>query len=140
MLQDIMDQWDIEDNFEYCFNQYCNYLEREGKWKFCEKKTMYNFKYRMKQVHKGEDPTKEWKKFELWVQKRRVIEQKEVERRAVKINYQYKARCELLETQNAELQKEISQLKKQYEELEEKYFRLMDSDSSDDEPIQKIEY
>ena len=36
VLQDIMDQYDLEENFEYGFSMYCNFLEREGKWNLCE--------------------------------------------------------------------------------------------------------
>ena len=134
MLQDIMDEWDIENNFEYILGRYILYLENDGRFKHSAPRAKINFKARLKKLHNdGETEGREYKKLEMWIQKNMWRDQKQAERCAAKINAPYKARCEELESQLAEL-------KKQYEELEEKYFRLMDSDSSDDEPIQKIEY
>ena len=88
VLQDIMDQYDIEEHFDYAFSMYCNFLEREGKWNLCENNvSKNNFRCRMRKVHKGDiDKTKEYKKFELWIEKRKVQEQKDAERRAIKLS------------------------------------------------------
>ena len=90
MLQDIMDQFDIQNNFDYCFSMYCNFLDREGRWNLCNNNnTKNNFKYRMRRCYKGDiDKTKEYDKFEIWIEKRKVKEQREVELRAIRINKQ----------------------------------------------------
>jgi len=134
ILNDIMEQFDIEDNFQYCFTMYCNHLEKEGKWKLCEdNSTKNNYKYRMRKQYKGDlDRNREWNKFENWIEKKKVAEQKEVERRAIKLNRG-------LEEKYKKLLEDYETLKKDYETLKEKYFRECDSDySSDDEPIEKI--
>lgn len=136
MLNDINELWNIEDNFEFCFNNYCIYLEGEGKWKLSSPKTKYNYTYRMRQVHKGEiEPTKEWNKFVVYIDRMKVREQKDAERRAIKLNRG-------LEEKYKKLLEDYETLKKDYENLKEKYLRECDSDysSDDDEPIQKIEY
>ena len=114
ILADIMEQWNIEDNFRFCFSKYIDYLEREGRWKLCpDNRTKNNFKYRMRQVQKGKiDPTKEWNKFENWVEKMKVSEQKDVERRAIKLDQQWKVKYEQEKNKNIELQKEIELWKK----------------------------
>ena len=145
MLQDIMDQYDIENNFGYCFSMYCNYLEREGKWKLCEfpNKAINNFKYRMRMVHKGDhDQTKEYTKFEEWIEKRQVREQKEIEMRAVKIQRKNeekdKEEIASLKLQLKEKDKDIDSLKLQLEEKDkeikleyDKRMELMDKYDSD---------
>ena len=131
MLQDIMDQFDIDNNFGYCFSMYCNYLEREGKWKLCEfpNKAINNFKYRMRMVHKEEhDKTKEYIKFEEWIEKRQVREQKEIEMRAVKIQRVNEEKDkELIK----KLQEENASLKLQLKEEFDKRMLLMDKYDSD---------
>ena len=139
MLQDIIDLWDIENNFETCFSRYCNYLQTEGKWKLCEhpNRAINNYKSRMRIVHKGEiEPTKEWKKFETWVDNKKVREQKEVERRAIRLGGNWEIKCKELEKQNEELKKQLESLKQElkdkdikYEKLLTKYMDECDSDS-----------
>jgi len=140
MLNDILELWNIEDNFEFCFNNYCIYLEGEGKWKLSSPKTKYNYTYRMRQVHKGEiEPTKEWNKFVVYIDRMKVREQKDAERRAIKLNRGLEEKYKKLLEENEILKKQIETLKKDHETLKEKYFRECDSDySSDDEPIEKI--
>lgn len=132
MLQDIMDQWNYKDNFEYCFSYYCNYLDREGKWNLCENNVARNnFKYRMRRVDKGEiEPTKEWKKFEVWVEKRRVQEQKEVERRAIKLGNDWEKKYNKLKE---ETDKEIQSLKEQIKNEYNLRMELMNKYDSDSE-------
>mgnify|MGYP003651197193 CR=1 FL=1 len=138
MLQDIMDQFDIDNNFGYCFSMYCNYLEREGKWKLCEfpNKAINNFKYRMRMVHKEEhDKTKEYIKFEEWIEKRQVREQKEIEMRAVKIQRvneeKDKELIASLRLQLIEKDKIIEQKDKEIKEEFDKRMLLMDKYDSD---------
>jgi hypothetical protein len=139
ILHDIMEQWDIEDNFEYCFSKYVNHLERGGKWNLCEdNKTKNNFKYRMRQVKKNKiEPSKEWKTFENWVEKMKVNEQKDVERRAIKLDQQWKDKYEKLLEDYQTLKKDYENVKQQlkdkdnqYENLLNKY--IMECDSDDD--------
>ena len=138
VLQDIMDQYDIEEHFDYAFSMYCNFLEREGKWNLCENNvSKNNFRCRMRKVHKGDiDKTKEYKKFELWIEKRKVQEQKDAERRAIKLSSvcEEKDKEELLKRafRIRQLEEEVQSLKDQLKneynlrmELMEKY----DSDS-----------
>ena len=138
MLQDIMDQFDIDNNFGYCFSMYCNYLEREGKWKLCEfpNKAINNFKYRMRMVHKEEhDKTKEYIKFEEGIEKRQVREQKEIEMRAVKIQRvneeKDKELIASLRLQLIEKDKIIEQKDKEIKEEFDKRMLLMDKYDSD---------
>ena len=138
MLQDILDLWSIETNFETCFSRYCNYIEREGKWKFCEhpNRAINNYKYRMRKVHKGEiDPTKEWNKFGSWIDKMKVREQKDVERRAIKIQSEYQEKYQQLKIDmdklKEETDKEIASLKAELKLEHDKRMELMDLCDSD---------
>ncbi len=132
MLQDILDQFDIQNNFDYAFGMYCNYLEREGKWNLCNNNvSKNNFRCRMKKVYRGDiDKTKEYKKFENWIEQRKVREQKETELRAIKINRMNEdksaEKCIKLEKQLQEKDKEIISLKEQIKFLEEKHNKLLD--------------
>lgn len=130
VLNDIMDQFDLEDNFEYCFSMYCNYLEREGKWKLCENNTTKNnYKCRMRKQYRGDlDRGREYIKFENWVEKRKVREQKEVEMRAVKIARVSEEKDKELIKQ---LQEEVASLKLQLKEEFDKRMELMDKYDSD---------
>tara|TARA_R110000764_G_scaffold24510_5_gene58923 strand:+ start:306 stop:668 length:363 start_codon:yes stop_codon:yes gene_type:complete len=117
---------------------YCNYLEREGKWKLCEfpNKAINNFKYRMRMVHKEEhDKTKEYIKFEEWIEKRQVREQKEIEMRAVKIQRvneeKDKELIASLRLQLIEKDKIIEQKDKEIKEEFDKRMLLMDKYDSD---------
>lgn len=141
VLHDIMDQFDIEENFEYCFSMYCNYLEREGKWKFCENNsTKNNYKYRMRKQYKGDiDRNREYIKFENWIEKRKIAEQKEVERTAKRLGANWEKKCKELEKENEEIKKQLESLKQQlkdkdnkYENLLNKYLMECDSDSDSD--------
>jgi chromosome segregation ATPase len=138
MLHDIIDQFDIENNFEYCFSLYCNFLEREGKWNLCENnRSKNNFRCRMRKCHKGDiEKSREFQKFENWIEKRKVREQKEVELRAIKINRQNEQRSKeellklshkyiKLEKQLQEKDKEIVSLKEQIKLLEQKHETLL---------------
>lgn len=127
MLQDIMDQFDIQNNFDYCFSMYCNFLDREGRWNLCNNNnTKNNFKYRMRRCYKGDiDKTKEYDKFEIWIEKRKVKEQREVELRAIRLGRKDKEKCEKLEKQLEEKDKEIVSLKEQIKLLQEKHETLL---------------
>lgn len=127
MLQDILDQFDIENNFEYCFSLYCNFLEREGKWNLCENnRSKNNFRCRMRKCHKGDiEKSREFQKFENWIEKRKVREQKEVELRAIRLGRQDKEKCIKLEKQLQEKDKEIVSLKEQIKLLEQKHETLL---------------
>tara|TARA_R110001606_G_scaffold31774_1_gene96874 strand:+ start:83 stop:523 length:441 start_codon:yes stop_codon:yes gene_type:complete len=142
MLQDILDQYDIENNFDYCFSMYCNFLEREKRWNLCEgNNTKNNFKYRMRRCYKREiEKSKEYSKFEIWIEKRKQREQKEVELRAIKINRMNENK---LEKENTSLKeqlqekdkllqekdKKIKLLQQKHETLLNKYLAECDSDS-----------
>ena len=136
MLQDIMDQFDIENNFGYCFSMYCNYLEREGKWKLADhpRRAINNYKYRMRMVHnKKIEKTKEYTKFGEWIEKRRNREQKEAELRAVKIQRKNeekdKEEIASLKLQLQENDKIIKLLQEKHDTLLNKYLDKYDSDS-----------
>lgn len=130
MLQDIMDQFDIENNFDYCFSMYCNYLEREGKWNLCENNNAKNnYKCRIRKQYKGDtdiaERSREFKKFETWIEKRKQREQKEAEMRAIKINRQDREKNIVLEKQSQEKDKVITSLKEQLKLLQEKHDTLL---------------
>jgi type II secretory pathway predicted ATPase ExeA len=81
----------------------------------------------MKQVHKGDiEPTKEWEKFKVYIDKMKAREQKDTERVAAKLNQDWKVKYEKLLEEHMELQKA-------HEELKDKYFKKYDSDYSGDE-------
>jgi len=139
ILNDIMEQWNSEDNFEYCFGRYFNHLEREGRWKFCENNsTKNNFKYRMRKQYKGDiDRSREYTKFENWVEKMKVSEQKEVERTAKRLNQNWENKCKELEKQYEELKKQNETLKQQLKDKDNQYDTLLNKyltecDSDDD--------
>ena len=141
MLQDIMDQFDTENNFEYCFSMYCNFLEREGKWNLCEdNKSKNNFKCRMRKQYKGDtdiaERSREYKKFENWIEKRKVREQKQVEMVAIKIARQDREKNILLEKEITSLKEQLQEkdkiiksLQEKHETLLNKYLEECDSDS-----------
>jgi len=142
MLQDIMDQFDIQNNFDYCFSMYCNFLDREGRWNLCNNNnTKNNFKYRMRRCYKGDiDKTKEYDKFEIWIEKMKVREQKETELRAIRINRMNEnksaEKCVKLEKENTSLKKQLEEkdkliklLQEKHETLLNKYLEECDSDS-----------
>ena len=137
VLQDIMDQYDLEENFEYAFSMYCNFLEREGKWNLCENNiTKNNFRCRMRKVHKGDlAKSKEYKKFEIFIEKRKVREQKEVEMRAIKIQRENEEKDKeliaSLRLQLIEKDKIIEQKDKEIKEEFDKRMLLMDKYDSD---------
>ena len=135
MLQDIMDQFDTENNFDYCFSMYCNFLDREGKWNLCENNSAKNnFRCRMRNVNKGKiNKTKEFKKFENWIEKKKVREQKEVELRAIKINRinenKYTEKNIVLEKEITSLKEQLKLLQEKHDTLLNKYLEECDSDS-----------
>lgn len=144
VLRDIMDQFDIENHFEYGFSMYCNFLEREGKWNLCENNTTKNnFKCRMRKQYRGDlDRSREWIKFENFIEKRKVREQKEAEMRAKAIARvcEEKDKEELLrrqwvikqmEEQIKQLEEERASLKLQIKEEFDKRMLLMDKYDSD---------
>ena len=132
MLQDIMEQWDTENNFEYCLNFYCNYLDREGKWNVSVPRAKNNFKFRLRKVKKeGMEQSREYKKFEMFIDKQRVREQKDVERRAIKLNIQWEQKCEEKEKEILSLKEEIGNLKQQLKESESKRMELIDKYDSE---------
>ena len=132
MLQDIMEQWDTENNFECCLNFYCNYLDREGKWNVSVPRAKNNFKFRLRKVKKeGMEQSREYKKFEMFIDKQRVREQKDVERRAIKLNIQWEQKCEEKEKEILSLKEEIGNLKQQLKESESKRMELIDKYDSE---------
>ena len=79
----------------------------------------------MRMVHKeGRDKTKEYIKFVEWIQKRKVAEQRDVDRRAAKIAFNWEEKYNKLKEENASLK---LQLKEEFD----KRMLLMDKYDSD---------
>tara|TARA_R110001599_G_scaffold347693_1_gene574231 strand:+ start:261 stop:611 length:351 start_codon:yes stop_codon:yes gene_type:complete len=114
---------------------YCNFLEREKRWNLCEgNNTKNNFKYRMRRCYKREiEKSKEYSKFEIWIEKRKQREQKEVELRAIKINRineeKHKEKNIVLEKENTSLKEQLKLLQEKHDTLLNKYLEECDSDS-----------
>lgn len=128
MLQDIIDEWDIENNFEYVFNKYILYLDYDGKFKHSAPRAKINFKARLKKLHnEGECEGREYIKFKNWVQKQMYRDQKQAERFASKLGWEEKYKKVLQE--NEILKKQIKELEEKHQKLLNRYLDECDSDS-----------
>ncbi len=86
MLQDIIDEYDMENNFEYLLGRYIMFLERDGRWKHSgDPRAKIQFKSRLKKLNEeGETEGREYKKMAEWVQKQMFREQKMTEKNCFK--------------------------------------------------------
>ena len=108
MLQDIIDEYDMENNFEYLLGRYILYLERDGKFKHSAPRAKINFKARLKKLHNdGETEGREYKKMNEWVKKQMYREQKITEKKSYEIAF-------------ANQQKLHTEIRKKYLELNKK--------------------
>ena len=149
MLNDIIEEYDIENNFSYLISKYANYLERNGKWNTATnpKHAKTNWTSRLKRLHnEGETGGREYTKFKDQVEKWKHRDQKQAERiaknlmgdkekqlqnqlaEAMKIIEAQKLEIEQLKEMNIQLEKEkgdlISKYDEGYEKLEEENEQL----------------
>ena len=146
MLQDIIDEYDIENNFSYLINKYANYLERNGKWNTATnpKHAKTNWTSRLKRLHKeGETEGREFKRFKDQVEKWKHMDQKHAERIANNLmgdkEKQLEKKCNDLQTKLEEALKQIEQLKEMNIQLEKEkmdLFNKYDSDYESEDDIQ----
>ena len=82
MLQDIIDEYDMENNFKYLLGRYIMFLERDGRWKHSsDLRAKIQFKCRLNKLNEeGETEGREYKKMTEWVQKQMFREQKMIEK------------------------------------------------------------
>ena len=124
MLQDIIEEYDIEDNFPYLINKYANFLERNGKWNNSSnpKHAKTNWTSRLKRLHKeGETEGREYKRFKDQVEKWKHKDQKQAERIAKNLMGNKEKE---LQTQQAEAMKIIEAQKLEIEQLKEMNIQL----------------
>lgn len=124
MLQDIIDEYDIENNFSYLINKYANYLERNGKWNTASnpKHAKTNWTSRLKRLNKeGETGGREFKRFKDQVEKWKHMDQKQAERIAKNLMGNKEKQ---LQTQLAEAMKIIEAQKLEIEQLKEMNIQL----------------
>jgi len=124
MLQDIIEEYDIEDNFPYLINKYANFLERNGKWNNSSnpKHAKTNWTSRLKRLHKeGETEGREYKRFKDQVEKWKHKDQKQAERIAKNLMGDKEKE---LQTQLAEAMKIIEAQKLEIEQLKEMNIQL----------------
>ena len=124
MLQDIIDEYDIENNFSYLINKYSNYLERNCKWNTASnpKHAKTNWISRLKRLHKeGETQGREYQRFKDQVEKWKHMDQKHAERIAKNLMGDKEKQ---LQTQLAEAMKIIEAQKLEIEQLKEMNIQL----------------
>ena len=109
VLQDIIDEYDMDDNFEYLLGRYIMFLERDGRWKHSsDPRAKIQFKSRLKKLNEeGETEGREYKKMDQWVQKQMFREQKIVEKNS------FRQEC-------SNQEKTIKEVSKNYLELHDK--------------------
>jgi len=90
VLQDIIDEYDMDNNFEYLLGRYILFLERDGRFKHSsDPRAKIQFKSRLKKLNEeGETEGREYKKMDQWVQKQMFREQKIVEKNSFGIEKQ----------------------------------------------------
>ena len=155
MLNDIIEEYDIEGNFNNLLIRYVNYLERENKWSEANtnnpKHAKSNFTSRLKRLHnEGEHDKPVYKRFVAYVDRNKYRAQKDAERiaknlmgdkekqlqnqlaEAMKIIEAQKLEIEQLKEMNIQLEKEkgdlITKYDEGYEKLEEENEQLRESD------------
>ena len=148
MLNDIREEYDIEENFNNLLIRYVNYLERENKWSNANtnnpKHAKSNFSSRLKRLHnEGEHDKPVYKRFVAYIDKNKYRAQKDAERIAKNlIGGEMEGLRTLLKQTQTKLEealKENEQLKEmniQLEKEKQDLFNKYDSDyESDDEII-----
>lgn len=145
MLNDIIEEYDIEGNFNNLLIRYVNYLERENKWSEANtsnpKHAKSNFASRLKRLHNEGDHDKPvYKKFVAYVDKNKYRAQRDAERIAKNLmgnkEKQLEGKCNDLQTQLAEALREIEQLKEMNIQLEQEKSDLI---SKYDEGYENLE-
>jgi len=145
MLNDIIEEYDIEDNFNNLLIRYVNYLERENKWSEANtnnpKHAKSNFASRLKRLHNNGDHDKPvYKRFVAYIDKTKHRAQRDAERIAKNLmgnkEKQLEEKCNELQTQLEEALKEIQQLKEMNIQLDKE---KMDLITKYDEGYEKLE-
>lgn len=148
MLNDIREEYDIEENFNNLLIRYVNYLERENKWSNANtnnpKHAKSNFSSRLKRLHNdGEHDKPVYKRFVAYIDKNKHRAQKDAERIAKNlIGDEMKGLRTLLKQTQTKLEealKEIEQLKEmniQLEKEKQDLFNKYDSDYESDDDIE----
>ena len=148
MLNDIREEYDIEENFNNLLIRYVNYLERENKWSDATtsnpKHAKSNFSSRLKRLHNdGEHDKPVYKRFVAYIDKNKFRAQKDAERIAKNLigGEMDGLRTLLKQTQTKleEALKEIEQLKEmniQLEKEKQDLFNKYDSDYESDDDIE----
>jgi len=126
MLNDIIDEYDIENNFNNLLIRYVNYLERENKWSRANtdnpKHAKSNFASRLKRLHNDGDHDKPvYKKFVAYVDKNKYRAQRDAERIAKNLMGNKEKQ---LQTQLEEALKQIEALKTENQQLKEMNIQL----------------
>ena len=145
MLQDIIDEYNLETNYNYVRDKYINWLERGHKWDCVSnpKHAKCNFKCRLNRLHnEGEHDTRTYKEFLSFIEKCKNMDQKQAERTARKLQEDWenklkealkqieaqKLEIEQLKEMNIQLEKEkgdlITKYDEGYEKLEEENEQL----------------
>lgn len=145
MLNDIIEEYDIENNFNNLLIRYVNYLERENKWSEANtnnpKHAKSNFASRLKRLHNNGDHDKPvYKKFVAYIDKTKHRAQRDAERIAKNLMGDKEKQ---LQTQLAEAQTKLEQALKEIEQLKEMNIQLdkekMDLITKYDEGYENLE-
>ena len=119
VLQDIIDEFDMDNNFEYLLGRYILFLERDGRFKHSsDPRAKIQFKSRLKKLNEeGETEGREYKKMDQWVQKQMFREQKIVEKNCFSIEKQNQKKILKEASKNAiELNDKLRTLVPDYDE------------------------
>jgi len=148
MLNDIIEEYDINDNFSNLLIRYVNYLERENKWSNANtnnpKHAKSNFSSRLKRLHNdGEHDKPVYKRFVAYIDKNKYRAQKDAERIAKNLmgnkEKHLQEKCNDLQTKLEEALKQIEQLKEMNIQLEKEKMDLINKYDSDYESEDDIE-
>ncbi len=148
MLNDIIEEYDINENFSNLLIRYVNYLERENKWSNANtnnpKHAKSNFSSRLKRLHNdGEHDKPVYKRFVAYIDKNKYRAQKDAERIAKNLmgnkEKQLEKKCNDLQTKLEQALKEIEQLKEMNIQLEKEKMDLINKYDSDYESEDDIE-
>jgi len=119
VLQDILDEYDMDNNFEYLLGRYILFLERDGRFKHSnDPRAKVQFKSRLKKLHnEGEKEGREYEKMNQWVQKQMFREQKITERKSYDIAFSNQKKIHNEVAKNyLELNKKLKTLVPNYDE------------------------
>lgn len=129
MLQDIIDEYDIDSNFDYLLGRYILYLGADGKFKHSAPRSKTNFRSRLKKLHnEGETEGPIFTRFNEWIQNQMFRAQKSVERDAAKIGGNWEEKYNKLKE---DTDKEIASLKAELKLENEKRIKLLEECDSD---------